>query len=81
MRKILCVVAEIAAALKEECIFGRTDDTAFENTPVFAWLVKNAAAHGFELSFPKGNPQGVNYEPWHWRFVGDADARGAFHPD
>lgn len=56
-------------------------DTAFENTPVFAWLVKNAAAHGFELSFPKGNPQGVNYEPWHWRFVGDADARGAFHPD
>ncbi|MBL0360206.1 MAG: hypothetical protein IPP70_03975 [Elusimicrobia bacterium] len=23
----------------------------------------------------------MNYEPWHWRFVGDADARGAFHPD
>lgn len=56
-------------------------ETAFEKTPVFSWLEKNAAAHGFELSFPKGNPQGVNYEPWHWRFVGDAAARGAFHPD
>jgi D-alanyl-D-alanine carboxypeptidase len=55
-------------------------ETVFEATPVFAWLVKNAAAHGFELSFPKGNPQGVNYEPWHWRYVGVDDARRAFYP-
>lgn len=43
----------------------------FENTSGFKWLEANAAKYSFELSFPKGNPQGVTYEPWHWRFVGD----------
>ena len=43
----------------------------FENTKAFKWMEANAARYGFELSFPEGNPQGVSYEPWHWRFVGD----------
>lgn len=55
-------------------------ETAFEKTPVYLWLAKNAADHGFELSFPKGNPGGVSYEPWHWRFVGAEEARRTFHP-
>lgn len=55
-------------------------ETSFEKTPVHLWLTKNAAAHGFELSFPRGNPQGVSYEPWHWRYVGTEEARRAFHP-
>jgi D-alanyl-D-alanine carboxypeptidase len=46
----------------------------FENTSAFKWLEKNAAYYSFEISFPKNNPQGVNYEPWHWRFVGDTDS-------
>jgi D-alanyl-D-alanine carboxypeptidase len=51
----------------------------FENTAAFKWLEKNAAYYSFELSFPKDNPQHVNYEPWHWRFVGDRDSLETFY--
>ncbi|MBD2464261.1 M15 family metallopeptidase [Oscillatoria sp. FACHB-1407] len=51
---------------------------AFGNTPAFKWLNRHAAAFGFELSFPENNPQGVMYEPWHWRFVGSPDATQTF---
>ncbi len=44
----------------------------FENTEAFKWLVANAPKYSFELSFPQNNAQGVNYEPWHWRYVGDS---------
>jgi len=54
-------------------------DPSFENVPLFAWLSGNARTFGFEISFPPNNPQGVNYEPWHWRYVGDATARALFH--
>ncbi len=52
---------------------------SFEQTQAFKWLEKNAAYHSFELSFPKGNAQGVNYEPWHWRYVGDQQSLETFH--
>lgn len=52
---------------------------SFENTAAFKWLEKNAPYYSFELSFPKGNPQGINYEPWHWRFVGDRDSLETFY--
>ena len=51
----------------------------FEKTPAFKWLEKNAAYYNFEMSFPNGNPQGVNYEPWHWRFIGDRDSLETFY--
>lgn len=44
--------------------------TAFENTPAFAWLQKNAHKYGFTLSYPEDNAYYM-YEPWHWRFVGE----------
>lgn len=46
----------------------------FETTAAFAWLCKNAAAYGFILRYPaqKEDITGVHYEPWHWRYVGDA---------
>ncbi|WP_320674483.1 M15 family metallopeptidase [Prochlorococcus sp. MIT 1341] len=50
----------------------------FENTPAFKWLEKNAPRYHFTLSFPEGNPQGVSYEPWHWRYEGSADALREF---
>ncbi len=53
--------------------------TKFENTKAFKWLETNAAKYGFELSFKKDNPQGVSYEPWHWRFVGDRDSLETFY--
>jgi zinc D-Ala-D-Ala carboxypeptidase len=54
-------------------------ETSFETTPAFRWLQANAAHFSFELSFPKDNPQGVSYEPWHWRFVGDRDSLETFY--
>lgn len=51
-------------ALDFECI---PADTAFENTPTFEWLCRNAGKFGFSLSYPPGNGYGVIYEPWHWR--------------
>lgn len=53
--------------------------TRFEETQAFQWLKKNAAYYSFELSFPKNNPQGVSYEPWHWRFVGDRHSLETFY--
>ncbi len=51
----------------------------FENTRAYQWLEKNASTYSFELSFPKDNPQGVSYEPWHWRFVGDRNSLETFY--
>jgi D-alanyl-D-alanine carboxypeptidase len=52
---------------------------SFENTAAFQWLQQNAARYDFELSFPRNNPQGISYEPWHWRFVGDIDSLETFY--
>ncbi|QIL21699.1 M15 family metallopeptidase [Thermomonas sp. HDW16] len=40
----------------------------FEDTPAFAWLRTHADEFGFEMSYPRDNPHGIVYEPWHWRF-------------
>ncbi len=53
--------------------------TNFENTKAFKWLEGNAARFGFEISFPENNSQGVSYEPWHWRFVGDRHSLELFY--
>ena len=41
-------------------------EEAFERSEAYAWLAANAADHGFHLSYPRGNPYGYRYEPWHW---------------
>ena len=41
-------------------------EESFENTVAFRWLMDNAAAFGFHLSYPRGNRHGIVYEPWHW---------------
>jgi zinc D-Ala-D-Ala carboxypeptidase len=51
----------------------------FETTAASQWMVKNAAKFSFELSFTKGNKQGVSYEPWHWRYVGDQASLETFY--
>lgn len=51
----------------------------FERTEAFQWLEANAAYFSFELSFPLNNEQGIAYEPWHWRFVGDQDSLETFY--
>jgi len=41
----------------------------FAETKEYRWLLENAAEFGFSLSYPEGNPDGVMFEPWHWRFI------------
>jgi D-alanyl-D-alanine carboxypeptidase len=53
-------------------------EESFENTPSFEWLRRNAHRFHFTMSFPKGNAQGVSYEPWHWRYEGSAKALKQF---
>lgn len=38
----------------------------FETSEAFTWLKDNAARFGFSMSYPRDNPQGFIYEPWHW---------------
>lgn len=47
-----------------------------ENTATGKWLHRHAHEYGFILRFPNGKQKitGVPYEPWHFRFIGVADA-------
>lgn len=49
----------------------------FENTAEYAWLRANGARFGFLLRYPqeKESITGYRYEPWHYRYVGQAIAR------
>lgn len=38
----------------------------FEETRAFHWLLSSAVSYRFALSYPRNNPYGVVYEPWHW---------------
>ena len=40
----------------------------FENSPAYQWLCSNADNFGFSLSFPRNNPAGMAFEPWHWKY-------------
>ncbi|HZH43602.1 MAG TPA: M15 family metallopeptidase [Lysobacter sp.] len=41
-------------------------EESFERTGAFAWLRAHADAFGFVMSYPRDNPHGIVYEPWHW---------------
>ena len=51
-------------------------DEGFENTTAFRWLCEHAVEYGFILRYPKGaeDKTEITYEPWHWRYVGRANA-------
>ncbi len=49
-------------------------EESFESTPAFAWLQQYAAGFGFHLSYPRENPHGITYEPWHWCWHADGCA-------
>jgi D-alanyl-D-alanine carboxypeptidase len=53
--------------------------TSFEKTAAYKWLEQNAAKYSFELSFTPDNFQGISYEPWHWRYVGDTHSLETFY--
>ena len=41
-------------------------EESFAETKAYAWLDRHAASFGFTLSYPRDNPHGFIYEPWHW---------------
>jgi len=43
-------------------------EESFEATAAFAWLQRRAGDLGFQMSYPRDNPHGITYEPWHWRW-------------
>lgn len=51
--------------------------TNFDRTPEWRWLRAHAQDYGFVLRYPKGRTKvtGIAFEPWHWRYVGVAQAK------
>lgn len=45
-------------------------EESFEKTAAFAWLTRHAGDFGFVMSYPRDNPHGIVYEPWHWFYAG-----------
>ncbi len=41
-------------------------EATFARTREFRWLRQHAGRFDFHLSYPRNNPQGIAYEPWHW---------------
>ena len=58
--------------------FATSDPTtafiSFEKTEAYKWLLNNAYKFGFIISYPTNNAY-YQFEPWHWRFVGQKLAR------
>lgn len=52
-------------------------DYNFEKTAEYTWLLENARNYGFILRYPreKENITKVDFEPWHWRYVGAEHAK------
>ena len=81
--KIEAILSTVAAPGYSEHHTGRAIDIGipdeppltegFALTPAFRWLKGHAGGFGFKLSYPKGNPQGFVYEPWHWCFHAQID--------
>jgi D-alanyl-D-alanine carboxypeptidase len=41
-------------------------DESFARTAAYRWLKRHAGKFGFRLSYPRRNPHGIAFEPWHW---------------
>ena len=48
------------------------DKERSDNQEVYDWLYRNAFKYGFILRYPIGKTSktGIDYEPWHYRYVG-----------
>ena len=38
----------------------------FETSDAFMWLRHQAVEYGFSMTYPRDNPYGFIFEPWHW---------------
>lgn len=44
-------------------------EECFDTTPAYVWLHAHAGEYGFRMSYPRHNPHGIIYEPWHWQYT------------
>lgn len=49
-------------------INGEERPEEFEALPEYAWLTRHARDYGFVLSYPRNDPSGTSFEPWHWHY-------------
>ncbi len=63
---------EIGLALDIVCDSYQTLDEGFGETEAGKWLAANSCRYGFILRYPEGKEYvtGIDYEPWHFRYVG-----------
>lgn len=56
---------------------GRGLEEAYETQQSQQWLVATMADYGFILRYPLGKEEitGIQYEPWHFRYVGEESAQ------
>lgn len=56
-------------------------ETCFENTASGTWAAANAYKYGFVIRYPKGKDAttGYQYEPWHLRYLGVAEATAVYN--
>ena len=49
-----------------------TEESGTTHDEVYQWLYNNAYKYGFILRYPEGKEDitGIDYEPWHYRYVG-----------
>lgn len=52
-------------------------DPNFYQTKAYEWMTQHAAEYGFIERYPEGKDHitGINFEPWHYRYVGVENAR------
>lgn len=68
---------ETGLALDILCSGNTTMDESQANEPANQWLVAHCADYGFILRYPKDKEDvtGIDYEPWHFRYVGREAAK------
>ncbi len=52
-------------------------EESFDQTAAFKWLQEHCAEYGFIMRYPKDKTDitKINYEPWHYRYVGSNHAK------
>lgn len=63
---------QIGLALDIVCVSYTELDEGFGDTDAGKWLAEHSCEYGFILRYPKGKEYitGIEYEPWHFRYVG-----------
>lgn len=68
--------SEHQTGLAVDVMSGGVSGTNFAYTPAGIWLRENSWKYGFILRYPEGKEYitGYVYEPWHYRYIGEAAA-------